>query len=126
MAKKEFEYRGKTLEELQKLSKEELMPLFTSRIRRTLKRGYDEVHKTAEAKILSKDRVKTHCRELIILPQMVGKTVLIHNGKTFVEVHVQPEMIGHLLGEFALTRGTVKHSAPGVGATRSSAALSVR
>ena len=51
---------------------------------------------------------------------MVGKKVAIHNGKEFKEVEIRAEMIGHFLGEFALTRKIVKHSGPGVGATRSS------
>jgi small subunit ribosomal protein S19 len=55
-----------------------------------------------------------------VLPDFVGKTVAIHNGKEFVNVEIKPEMIGHYLGEFAMTRKTVKHSGPGVGATRSS------
>jgi len=64
--------------------------------------------------------VKTHCRDMIILPSFVGKTIGVHNGKEFQPVKIQPEMIGHYLGEFALTRKRVKHSGPGVGATRSS------
>jgi small subunit ribosomal protein S19 len=70
--------------------------------------------------------IKTHCRNAVILPEMVGLTIGIHNGKSFVNVTIQEEMIGHYLGEFMLTRKGVKHSAPGIGATRSSAALSVK
>lgn len=55
-----------------------------------------------------------------VLPEMIGLVFSIYNGKEFVDVEVGPEMIGHFLGEFALTRKPVKHSAPGVGATRSS------
>jgi small subunit ribosomal protein S19 len=126
MAKKEFTFKGKTLEELKALSREEFITLLDSRSRRSLKRGYPEETKKAEEKILSKDRVKTHSRELVVVPGMVGKTVLVHNGKQFVEIRITEEMLGHRLGEFSLTRNTVKHSSPGVGATRSSGALSVR
>ncbi len=126
MAKKEFTYRGKTLEELKSMSKKQLAELMTSRVRRTLLRGYPEQAQISENKILTKDRVKTHSREIVILPQMVGKTILVHNGKEFAEVRVQEEMIGHILGEFAQTRKPVKHSSAGVGATRSSQAKSVR
>jgi len=126
MAKKVFTYRGKTLDELQTLSRDELADLFDSRARRTIKRGYPEEWKIAETKIIAKDKVKTHVRELIILPRMVGKSVMVHNGKQFVEVRIQEEMIGHRLGEFALTRNNVRHSNPGVGATKSSSAASVR
>jgi small subunit ribosomal protein S19 len=57
---------------------------------------------------------------------MVGKNIMVHSGNQFVSVRVTDEMIGHLLGEFAMTRKSVRHSSPGVGATKSSAALSVR
>ena len=55
-----------------------------------------------------------------ILPEFVGKTLAVHNGQHFVEIAIKPEMIGHYLGEFAITRRGVAHSGPGVGATRSS------
>jgi small subunit ribosomal protein S19 len=123
--KKEFRFHGLKLEELQKLSIEELMPFFPSRIRRTLKRGL-----TAEQNKLLQDIknakgsdgkiIKTHCRDMIILPEFVGHIIQIHNGKEFQRVNIQPQMIGHYLGEFALTRKRVKHTGPGVGATRSS------
>jgi len=118
---KEFSYRGYSLEELQKMSWDEFAELLPARARRTLKRGMDEERMKAVRKIINSDKVvRTHRRDLIILPQFVGKTVAVHNGKEFVEVEIKPEMIGHYLGEFALTRKEVKHSGPGVGATRSS------
>ena len=70
--------------------------------------------------------VKTHCRDLIILPEMVSITVHVYNGKEFVPVNIAENMIGHYLGEFAVTRKKVQHSAPGIGATKSSAAMSVK
>ena len=45
-----------------------------------------------------------------ILPQFVGRRIAIHNGQHFVEIDVKPEMIGHYLGEFAVTRRGVTHS----------------
>jgi small subunit ribosomal protein S19 len=63
---------------------------------------------------------------MLILPEMVGTVIKIYTGKSFEPVEIQPEMIGHLLGEFALTRKRVAHSSPGVGATRSSANVSVK
>lgn len=116
MAKKEFTFRGKTLEELQKLSTKELAPLVTASARRKIKRGF-----TAEEKIFLKSvqtsskPVKTHERNMIILPSMVGKTIKVHKGNVFVDVMVQPEMIGHRLGEYALSRGKVTHTVSGVG-----------
>lgn len=126
MARKEFHYRGHTLEELKKLSKEEMLQLYPSRIRRTLKRGYPEEAKKALAKINASDKVRTHVREIVITPQMVGKIISVYNGQEYKEVRVESEMIGHVLGEFSQTRSTVKHSSPGVGATKSGMAMSVR
>jgi small subunit ribosomal protein S19 len=121
--KKEFSYRGLSLEELQKLTMEELLPLLPSRIRRTLKRGLtvkqDKLLRDIE-KAKTGDLIKTHCRDMVILPNFVGHTINIHNGKEFQRLDIQPNMIGHYLGEFALTRKSGKHTGPGVGATRSS------
>ncbi len=123
MAKKEYFFRGKTLEELQTLTLDEMAELFPSRERRSIKR-MDDKKKAVLAKLEKKDKIKTHERELIILPTMVGKTIGVHNGKEFVEVHIQPEMIGMRLGQLSLTRKRIAHSGPGVGATRSSSATS--
>jgi len=116
-----FKYRGYTIEELKKMSLEEFAKLLPSRERRSLLRGLTEQQKILLKKLRSgKEFVKTHVRDMIILPEMVGKKIGVHNGKEFVPVEIKPEMIGHRLGEFALTRKRVKHSSPGVGATRSS------
>jgi len=64
--------------------------------------------------------VKTHVRDLIILPEMVGLKVQVHNGKEFVAMTIRAEMIGHYLGEFAITNKPVRHGTPGIGASRSS------
>jgi small subunit ribosomal protein S19 len=121
--KKEFSYHGLTLEELQKLTIDELLPHLPSRIRRSLKRGLT----IKQNKLLTDienakpgDVIKTHCRDMIILPSFVGFKIQIYNGNEFQIVDIKPNMIGHYLGEFALTRKSVKHTGPGVGATRSS------
>ena len=121
--KKEFHYRGLTLEELQKLSLDELLPLLPSRTRRTLKRGltkrqYKLMQDMKDAQ--KGDIIKTHCRDMVILPDFLGHRIDVHNGKEFQRVDIQPQMIGHNLGEFAMTRKRVKHTGPGVGATRGS------
>jgi small subunit ribosomal protein S19 len=126
MAKKEFTYRGKTLDELKAMGINEFMELVPARKRRSLKRGFTEEEKKLLTKLSKKDGVKTHCRELVILPEMVGKTVNVHNGKTYVKVVIEAEMIGDVLGEYSLTRNRVSHSSPGVGATKSSSSVSVR
>ena len=127
MAKKEFKFKGKSAEELKNLSIEEFMELIPSRARRSLKRGLTEDEKKVLEKIRKNDKnIKTHSREMIVVPEMIGHKIKIHNGKQFVEIMIVPEMAGHRLGEFALTRSRVSHNAPGVGATRSSASVSVR
>ncbi|MBN2567104.1 30S ribosomal protein S19 [Candidatus Woesearchaeota archaeon] len=127
MAKKEFRYRGKTIEELQELGIKEFAELLPARARRSLLRGFSEQQKTLLKKVRAGAKnIETHCRDMVILPEMVGMTIKVHQGKSFVPVMIQEDMVGHVLGEFALTRNRVQHSAPGVGATRSSAAISVR
>lgn|SRR3989338_7012864 len=128
MAQKIFKYRGKTIEELKKLSTEDFAKLLPARQRRSILRRNKSNAQKAFAKKLGRksNNVKTHRRDVVILPTMVGKIFQIHNGKTFVPVAIQEEMIGHFFGEFAVTRNKVKHSAPGIGATRSSASVSVK
>lgn len=127
MAKKEFKYRGKSLEELKNMSLNEFVLLLPARPRRSLKRGFTEQQKILLKRIRAKkSNIETHCKDMIILPEMVGTNIRLHSGKEFMQVMIQEEMIGHYLGEFISTRKKVEHSAPGIGATRSSAALSVK
>jgi len=123
-------YRGHKLEDLAKMSMDELIELLPTRRRRTLKRGLPSrqkklLTKMREArKALRKGKevvVKTHCRDMVILPEMVDLTVAVHNGKEFQRFKVIPQMIGHVLGEFSVTTRQVKHGNPGIGATKSSA-----
>jgi small subunit ribosomal protein S19 len=118
--KGEFTYRGKTVSELQELSLEEFAELLPSRERRSVKRGFTEGQKKVLHEFKEGKKVKTHHRDLIILPEMIGQTIEIHHGKQFVSVELQPEMVGHRFGEFAPTRSKVSHGSAGVGATRSS------
>ena len=127
MAKKEFQYKGNSIEALKEMSITEFSKLIPSRARRSLTRGFTEEQKKLLEKVEKNDKdIKTHARDTVVLPVMVGKTIKVHNGKEFVPVLITDEMLGHFLGEFALTRKRVGHNAPGVGATRSSAAISVR
>lgn len=139
---KEFTYKGKTIEELKKMDLKEFAELLPSRERRSLKRGLTSAQKVFLRNIenlgkgdsssqpsgasRNKKPLKTHCRNMIILPIMIGLKIMIHNGKAFTMVEIPPEAVGMRLGEFSLTRNKVAHSSPGVGATRSSAAVSVR
>ncbi len=120
--KREFTYRGHTLDELKSMSLDELKRVLPARARRSLERGLNEEEKRFLEKLEKTDKpvYRTHRREMIILPEFVGEKIAIHNGEEFETVTIEPEMIGHYLGEFALTRKAVEHSGPGIGATRSS------
>jgi small subunit ribosomal protein S19 len=125
---KEFSYRGHSLEELRKMSIEEFSRLLKARARRALRRGLTHGQKKLLEKI-RKDPTKfykTHERDMIILPEMVGCTIGVHDGKQFVPLKIRPEMIGHRLGEFVPSTKRVKHSAPGVGASRSTKHIAVK
>ncbi|MCS7124234.1 MAG: 30S ribosomal protein S19 [Candidatus Bathyarchaeota archaeon] len=126
---REFMYRGFTLEQLMGMSMDEFILLLPARQRRSLQRGLSPEQRTLLEKVRTAKEamrkgqnvtIKTHARDMVILPEMVGLTILVHNGKEFVPVEVKPEMIGHYLGEFAITNKPVKHGTPGIGASRSS------
>jgi len=118
--KGEFTYRGRTVPELQELSLEEFAELLPSRERRSITRGFTEGQKKVLHEFKEGKKIRTHHRDMIILPEMIGQTIEIHNGKAFISVDLQPEMLGHRFGEFAPTRSKVSHGSAGVGATRSS------
>lgn len=133
-----FTYRGKTIDEIKNMNVEEFVNLLPSRKRRSLKRGFSEQQKILLDKIrkvkkeLGKDdtkkikKIKTHCRDLVILPEMLGLTISVYNGKEFVDVEITPEKLGYFLGEFTYNRTRVQHSSPGVGATRGSTFVPVK
>ena len=120
--KKEFTYRGMTIDKLQELNFEDFMKIVPSRQRRSFRRGLSK----EQAKLITDsnnkpDKVlRTHRREMIIIPQFVGRTFAVHNGKEFVNLEIMPEMIGLYFGELAPTRTSPTHTGPGVGATKSS------
>ncbi len=123
MRKKEFTYRGKSLEELKKLDVREFARFLPSRQRRNVLRQFQSVEDfvtRAKKKIANGKAIRTHQRNLVIVPEMVGMRLDVHNGKTFAQVLVTGEMLGHVLGEFSPTRNKVKHSKAGIGATKGS------
>ncbi|MCL1978463.1 MAG: 30S ribosomal protein S19 [Candidatus Bathyarchaeota archaeon] len=129
MPLKEFSYRGHSLQSLEGMSMDEFITLLPSRQRRSLQRGLTPEQRILLEKLrVAKEQqkqgkevnLKTHVRDLIILPEMVGAKVAVHNGKEFVAIDVKPDMIGHYLGEFAITNKPVRHGTPGIGASRSS------
>lgn len=129
---KVFTYRGKTVEELQKMDLKEFAKLVPARQRRTLTKGFTDYQKKLLKKVKAAKEgkysktIRTHCRGIVIIPEMIGLKILVHNGKEFMPVVIAEDMLGHYLGEMVLTRQRVEHSAPGVGATKSSAAFSVK
>lgn len=128
----EFTYRGKKQDELEKMNIKEFINLVPARQRRSLKKGFTDMQKTLLEKVRKakqgtrKKPVKTHCRDMVVVPEMIGVTIHVHKGKEFVPITIIPDMLGHYLGELTLTRKRVEHSAPGIGATKSSAAISVK
>jgi len=123
---KEFRYRGHTLEELNTMSTESLLQLLPSRARRSLNRGVsDEKRKLLEDARAKRDgklegEIKTHARDMVVLPTMVGLTIGVHNGREFVPLEIKAEMVGRYLGEYVITNKKVVHGTPGIGASRSS------
>ncbi|MEF8853013.1 MAG: 30S ribosomal protein S19 [Haloarculaceae archaeon] len=123
----EFTYRGHTLDELQEMDVEEVAELLPARQRRSIQRGLsvekekllDEAREAGEEETAN-DPIRTHLRDMPVLPEMVGLTFAVHTGQSFERVKVEPEMLGHYLGEFQLTRNSVEHGQAGIGATRSS------
>src|SRR5262245_36141568 len=126
MAKKEFTYRGLSTEQISKMSIKEFANLVPSRERRSLLRGMTEAEKSLLHKLEKRNNIKTHCREMVIVPQMIGKTISLHNGKEFTPIMINEEMLGLRLGEMLLTRKMVKHNSPGLGATASKSKVSVK
>jgi small subunit ribosomal protein S19 len=123
----EFTYRGHTLDELQEMSLDEVAELLPARQRRTIRRGLtveqEKLLETARERTpegTANDPIRTHLRNMVVLPEFVGLTFAVYNGQSFERVEVEPEMIGHYLGEFQLTRQSVEHGQAGIGATRSS------
>ena len=121
---KEFLYKGRNAEELRSMSMDEFINLLPSRMRRSLRRGISNKQRILIEKIRSSNQsekpVRTHSRDLVILPEMIGRTIQVFNGKEFVDVNIDIKKVGHYLGEFAITNTPVRHGRPGIGASRSS------
>merc|ERR1712042_45350 len=127
---KKFSYRGVELDKLLDLSTEEFINMTNSRHRRSFRRGVKKRHQTliekmrkAKAAATGMDKpapVKTHCRNVCILPGMVGNIIGVYNGKMTLGIEVKPEMIGTYFGEYGISYKPVRHGRPGIGATHSS------
>jgi small subunit ribosomal protein S19 len=127
MVKKEFTFKGKTVDELKRMNFSDFIMLIPARERRSLKRGLRPEEKMFMKKISNGEKdIKTQCRRIVVTPQMIGMKIGVYNGKSFEPVNVEGDMVGHRLGEFVMTRKNVSHSAPGIGATKSSSHMSVK
>ena len=117
------------MSELKTIDTREFAKLVKSRTRRAILRQSSEIEKFVAKceKVKAKNKqIKTHLRDIIVVPKLVDYTILIHNGKTFLPILIIPEMLGHRLGEFALTREKVKHGSAGIGASKSSMAKATK
>ena len=126
---KEFHYKSYSLEDLKKMSIDEVAKLLPARMRRSLKRGFTEQQKKFLVSIRKNPEKfhKTHARDMVILPEMVGTKIGVYKGgakpgdsSKWVNVVISPQMIGHRIGEYSIPIGRVKHSAPGIGASKGS------
>ena len=112
---KRFTFRGLELEQLMELKDDQLFELFSSRARRKMRRSrglqgpYRKLVERVAATLkglVPGDKpkvIKTHLRNALIMPAMVGGVVGIYNGKEFKEVEIKFDMIGRYLGEFSIT-----------------------
>ncbi len=133
---RKFSYRGVDLDKLLDLSTEDFTKLATARVRRRFNRGlkskpFGLIKKLRAAKEATEPNekpamVKTHLRNMIVVPEMIGSVIGIYNGKVFNQVEIKPEMVGHYLGEFSITYTPVRHGRPGIGASASSKFVSLK
>jgi len=126
---KVFKFKGYSIDDLKSMSIDEFSKLLPARQRRTIKRGLKPKHIKLLNKVKNWDSdkpIRTHVRDMIIFPDFVDKKFAIHSGKEWQIVQIKPEMVGHYLGEFAVTRKRVMHSGPGIGATRGTKFISVK
>merc|ERR1719235_2936199 len=122
---RKYSYRGIDLEKLVDMQNEDLMNLFCARQRRKFSRGIKRQPITLLKKLRKSKKacaygekptpVKTHMRNMVIVPEMIGSVVGVYNGKNFINVEIKPEMIGHYLAEFSITYAPVQHGRSGKG-----------
>ena len=125
LKRKEFTYRGKTIDELKALDVREFAKYLKSRQRRSVLRQFQDIEKfvnRAKEKISKDKKLRTHKRDIIIVTGMIGMKIQIYDGHNFIPIEITGEMLGHRLGEFAITRKRVSHGTAGIGATKGSKA----
>lgn len=127
---KEVKWKGMGIEEVSKMDVPEFMKYINARARRSLKRGFDKKLMKRIDEMIAQLKagkypkpIRTHCRDAIIIPKMLGLKFAVHRGNTFENIEIVPDMLGHYFGEFVFTRKRIMHGKAGIGATRSSTAL---
>jgi small subunit ribosomal protein S19 len=128
MARK-FTFRGLASEQIKGISLDDFGKMVTSHERRSLKRNSIQMRSFIEHFRANKKKNKptrTHVRQMVILPEMLDSHIFVYDGHNFVDLLIMPEMIGRRLGEFAHTTKLVKHSGPGIGATRGSKTVELK
>ena len=119
--KKQHTFRGKTVEELQKMDVREFAKFLPSRQRKAVLRHFQEIEEflnRAKKKVANNKPIRTHLRDLITVPGMIGMKIQIHNGRMFIPAEITWDKLGHRFGEFAPTRAKIKHGKAGVGSTK--------
>ena len=124
---RKFTYRGIELDALLDMGTDELVQQFTARPRRRFQRGLKRkplalIKKLRKAKKEATpgerpEAVRTHLRNMIVIPEMIGSVIGVYNGKSFNQVEVKPDMVGSYLGEYSITYKPTTHGRPGIGAT---------
>merc|ERR1712216_193639 len=117
---RKFSYRGVDLDQLVVMSNDELVNMINARARRKFSRGLQRKAKREASTYEKPEMIKTHLRDMVVVPEMIGSVVGVYNGKVFNSVEIKPDMVGHYLGEFSITKKPVKHGKVGIGATKSS------
>merc|ERR1712115_76631 len=120
---RKYSYRGIDIEKLLDYSNQDLMEMFRARQRRKFSRGIKRkpialLKKLRKAKRETAygekpEAVKTHLRNMVIMPEMIGSVVAVYNGKQFINVEIKPEMIGYYLAEFSITYKPSRHGRTG-------------
>lgn len=92
---------------------------------RSLKKGVfvdfhllEKVRKVQAQAVTKREVIKTWSRRSTIVPEMVGLTIAVHNGRRFIPVHITENMVGHKLGEFSPTRTFKGHTSKSEKATK--------
>lgn len=122
-------FKGKTVDELKAMPLEQFVDILPSKTRRTMKRMGVQTKrflKSFRKKVKKNKPFKTHFREMVILPEMLGVRFQVYNGKQYVDFVPEVAALGHRLGEFSNPIQMVKHSGPGIGATRGSKSVELK